>query len=312
MICTVTLYGCAAPIYKSPDVSRSEVKVFKETIKTIIPHYTSLTHTEAENKARPIFDKIMSDAVNVCRMIGEATKCSPVKFEVEDTTRINAYASNRNDKLVVGMTRGIIQLLADQPEEIAMIIGHEFAHLAANHLEENLKHAKLGGALMGGLAVIAAASNSSYYSSEAERQAIQRRNQEMIQDSIRSGYIAGWYSFSKGQEYEADYIGAYLAWRSGYDFTGSAFIEMGALHKRDPISTNQKKKRNMAFQYWNTHPGDAQRAARIQATLKEINQLFTDGQLLPLPPELIERYAKKVKLDRTHVLEMNILKNRER
>ena len=286
--------GCATTEYASPEASREEVAEVRAEVEATTPDSESLTLQEANALASPIFHQISNDAAMICRTVSEADSCSVPGFEVVDLDLVNARAGYdlQNDPKIT-LTRGLIEYLADQPDELALVIGHEYGHLIAAHVGEREAPGAGGQSILGSaLSALAAASI-----------AVATEGQVMISPSAMGGgynqheideYLRdtadpeGNYDwFSGAEEIEADYIGTYLAARSGYAPSGAVLIELGALSQQDSLSPLEKEDRRLSFAYWDTHPYSAARAARVRETLEEIEFVQSKGYARPLPPELI-------------------------
>lgn len=288
------LAGCAGTQYHSPGASRAEIAEVREAVTAARPESRSLSLAEAADIARPVFEAIASDAAMVCRTISEADSCSVPAFEVVDLDLVNARAGyDLQNAPKITLTRGLIEYLEDQPDELALVIGHEYGHLIAAHVGER----RPPGA--GGQSVLSAALSALAAASIA----IASEGQVMISPSSVGGTYSqteidaylrdtadpeGNYDwFSHAEEIEADYIGTYLACRSGYAPSGDALIELGALSHQDALTPVQKEDQRLSFAYWDTHPYSDVRAARIQETLEEIELVRGKGYERPLPPRLI-------------------------
>jgi predicted Zn-dependent protease len=286
--------GCATTEYQSPSASREEVAEIRAEVEAATPDSQSLTLAQANALAMPVFQQISHDAAMICRTVSEADSCSVPGFEVVDLDLVNARAGYdlQNDPKIT-LTRGLVEYLADQPNELALVIGHEYGHLIAAHVGERQAPGAGGQSILGtALSALAAASI-----------AVASEGQVMISPSAMAGgynqqeveaYLRdtadpeGNYDwFSGAEEIEADYIGTYLAARSGYAPSGAVLIELGALSQRDTLSPLEKEDRRLSFAYWDTHPYSAARAARIRETLEEIEFVRSKGYARPLPPELI-------------------------
>ena len=314
--------GCATPIYKSPSPTSHAVKAVKQEIATFNPSRTQLSLSDAKELALPIFEAMRYDATQVCMVMGEADTCARSEFVVLNEAHINAYAGpNDEGQPTVTLTRGLIEQFANEPDELGLIVGHEFGHLLAAHPEEGRKNAERSGAVLGAaLAILSAAAMAS---SNADHQAVygpsvrplfsQEYMSYVIQGTLASGNKLGkamaYKVFSKGQENEADYLGTYLAWRNGYRPEGQAFVELGALADKDMFSESQKRRDQKPYAFWNSHPTDANRAARVNATLSEIEALHAGGQERPLPPKFVTRYAKQLKTTQAQVLKMALVQD---
>ena len=298
LLCSAYLLsGCAAPIYKSPPAPSHAVEAARHQIEVLTPRKTTLSLDQADSIARPIFDSIVYDASQICMVMGEAETCSGFEFGVLDESHVNAYAGpNEAGQPTVTITRGLVEQFADESEELAIIVGHEFGHLLAAHPEEDRRNAERSGKALGAtLALLSAVAmsmeNANYQSAYGTRTPLYSQDyiDYVVKGSSESGFSLGssiaYGVFSRGQENEADYLGIYLAWRNGYRPQGDAFLELGALADEDKVSGSQKQQQHKPFAFWNSHPTDADRAARVGTTLAEIEGLHFDGQPRPLPPK---------------------------
>jgi hypothetical protein len=286
--------ACAGTNYQSPAPTRDEVKDVQAQVESASPERQPLTWAQADALARPIFNSISEDAARICRTVSEADSCLVPEFEVVDLDHVNSRAlyDMQNDPNI-SLTRGLVEQLADQKDELALVIGHEYGHLITAHVEDGKQDGgDAGNALGSMLSVLAAASLAVVSDGNVRYQPItgpsysQREIDEYMRTSADPHGVYKW--FSKAEELEADYIGTYLATRGGYSPTGSAFIEIGALDLRDQVSSLEKQDLNIKYEYWDTHPYNAERAAHIQETLEEIETLKSMGYARPIPPRLIQ------------------------
>lgn len=288
------LTGCTGTQYRSPGASRADVAEIREVVSSTTPDSRTLSLAEASALATPVFNEIAADAAMICRTVSEADSCSVPAFEVVDLDLVNARAGYdlQNDPKIT-LTRGLIEYLEDQPDELALVIGHEYGHLIAAHVGERQPPDSGGqGILSSALTALAAASIA--VASEGQVMISPSSMGRVYSQSEVDAYLRdtadpeGNYDwFSHAEEIEADYIGTYLACRSGYAPSGDALIELGALSQRDELSPIEKEDQRLSFAYWDTHPYSAARAARIQATLEEIELVRSKGYVRPLPPRLI-------------------------
>ena len=252
--------ACAGTEYHSPAPTRDEVEDVKAQVESTNPERQPLTLAEADALTRPIFNSISEDAGRICRTVSEADSCLVPEFEVVNLDHVNARAlyDMQNDPKI-SLTRGLVEQLADQPDELALVIGHEYGHLITAHVEDSKQDGGgAGSALSSVLSVLAAASLAVATDGRVQYQPMtgpsysQREIDEYMRTSADPHGVYKW--FSKAEELEADYIGTYLATRSGYSPTGSAFIEIGALDLRDQVSSLEKQDLNISYEYWDTHP----------------------------------------------------------
>ncbi|MEM8767224.1 MAG: M48 family metalloprotease [Pseudomonadota bacterium] len=297
LIFSATLMGCAGTEYQSPAPTRDEVAEVRAQVEATTPDRQYLTLAEATALAKPIFDAISQDAAMVCRTVSEADSCRIPAFEVVDLDLVNARAGyDLQNEPKITLTRGLIEYLADQPDELALVIGHEYGHLIAAHVGERKPLSGGGGNTIMGTVLTGLAAASVAIATEnrvridpatlgGSRQPSQEEIDAYLRDTADPEGNYEW--FSRAEEIEADYIGTYLASRSGYLPSGDAVIELGALKARDRLSPLEKEDMRVSFAYWDTHPYSPERAARIDEAVEEIDLLKKKGFARPLPPQLI-------------------------
>jgi len=144
-----------------------------------------------------------------------------VRIRLKQTSKINAYAKFTG----IEFTSGMVHFVEDE-DELAIIMGHELAHLTSKHLPKNMSVAALCGTL-GGL----------------------------------TGPFAPWTTqalyapYSRKNEREADYIGLIYAHNAGYD------IEKGAaLWKRFALEIPKSRSKS----FLRSHPASPERILRVK------------------------------------------------
>jgi len=164
---------------------------------------------------------------------------------------VNAFADGES----IGINTGMIRF-AENDDELALVIGHEFAHNALGHRARNTTNSVLGAVLGGildvGVAVVGVNTGGAFSKAGA-------------------GLMAG--AFSKDFEAEADYLGLYLAARGGYDVSVAPdfWRRMGIEH---PASVESK--------YLSMHPSTPERALSLEQEVAEIRAKREAGA--PLEP----------------------------
>ncbi len=166
----------------------------------------------------------------------------------------NAFTDGR--RIVV--QRGIVKL-ASNDEELALVIGHELAHITAGHLQKKTVN-KVAGAF-GGLALDLAAAAAGVNTGGA---------------FSRAGGDIGGKAYSQGFEKESDYIGMYFVARAGYDTKG---VER---FWRKMADANPK-----SITFAGTHPTSAERFLVIAKTHREIAEKRRKKQ--PIQPNRTPR-----------------------
>lgn len=163
----------------------------------------------------------------------------------------NAFTDYR--KIVV--QSGILRLTKSDAD-LAVILGHELAHVTMGHYGKKLQNALLGG--LSGATIDVTLGTSGIYTNGAFSKHLE---------------LAGARAFSVEFEREADYVGAYYAARAGYDIAGAENIWRAlALESPDAIRLGK------------THPTTPVRFVQMQKVIAEIAD--KKRRHLPLEPEL--------------------------
>lgn len=162
-----------------------------------------------------------------------------VAFRMVDDQEVNAGASPD----LVAVTYGLMRFVKSD-DEIAVVLGHELAHIAKGH---HLKESGIG--LLSMLAGIAAGIGANKVSPGSG---------DIVMRSVSSAFNA---RFSQDFEREADYFGLKYVQLSGFD------IEAGVdVWERFAIEVPQSMTRN----FFNTHPSSPERMLRLKKIIQEL------------------------------------------
>ena len=169
--------------------------------------------------------------------------------------QVNANASA--DGTIVVYT-GIMPV-AESETGLAVILGHEVAHVVARHSGERLSQMMVAQ----GVTNIAAALASPQYQAPAAA---------ALGLGSQYGVLR---PFSRHHESEADHLGIYYMAKAGYDPAEAPRLweRMGA------------KGKSSTPEFMSTHPSDATRIAQLRAWLPDARRYYED-QSLPLPQVL--------------------------
>jgi len=167
------------------------------------------------------------------------------EFVVFDDPTPNAFALPGGK---VGVHTGLFQVSQNEAG-LAAVIGHEVAHVVARHSGERLSQNVLAGAAVAG---------AGYMMNK------DGRNGALPTAALGAGALVATKAFSRGQELEADRMGAIFMARAGYD-------------PREAVSLWQRfadwRKANSAGggtpQFLSTHPLDEKRISELQRYLPE-------------------------------------------
>jgi predicted Zn-dependent protease len=162
----------------------------------------------------------------------------------------NAFAHDANG---VTVTTGLMRLVSND-DELAGVVAHEIAHHVAGHLAEGTRRVQVAATI--GAAVGRAA------------QEVVGFDLGLARLGAETGAKAASLTFSKAQEREADYLGAFIAARAGYDLerAGGLWAKMTKLSGDKTTS------------WFDTHPAGPERLAAWRRTAEEIAR---DPQAMP-------------------------------
>jgi hypothetical protein len=198
------------------------------------------------NGETPVSVTLRRDGQDVTAQVTPVIGCSiPIAYVVADEA--NAFT---DDKKIV-FNSGIVAL-AKTDAQLASVIGHEMAHVWLRHIDKRLGNMVLG--------TVAGAAVDVIFGSTG---AVFRREFQK----------AGLRAYSVAFEREADYVGAYLAARAGYELTGVEDIwrAMGQTH---PDS----------LRFARTHPLAPMRFVQMKRVADEIAE--KQRKHLPLVPDV--------------------------
>ncbi len=181
----------------------------------------------------------------------------PWRFAVLDTDTVNAFAVPGG---YVFVTRGLLLLLRDE-SELAGVLAHEISHVTERHALQTMRKGEL--AAIGGDVVGAYAANQG----AGELHQVVSVGTEV--------YARG---LDKKDEFAADYYGAVIAARAGYD-------PYGLLAVLQTLSSINPQDDAVALMF-KTHPDPSERVQRLLPALEEQLERYA-GQ-----PNNAERFAE--------------------
>jgi len=174
---------------------------------------------QVEQQAKLVEDPIITEYVNRVgqNVVLHSDAKVPFTIKVIDSDEVNAFALPGGFFFV---NKGLI-LAADNESELAGVMAHEIAHVAARHAMENqgkgtlINYGAMAGIIFGGPVVATILQNG-------------------------GGILAGLASlkFTRGAEVEADKLGVQYLFASGYDPTSMStmFEKLAARNKKKPSS----------------------------------------------------------------------------
>ena len=192
---------------------------------------------EVDRQAKFVDDPVITEYINRVgqNVVLHSDAKVPFTIKVIDSDEVNAFALPGGFFYV---NKGLI-LAADNEAEIAGVMAHEIAHVAARHAMENQAKGMLaeigllaGSIFLGGLGGM------------------------LINQGAQFGALLGFMKFSRSAESEADQLGVQYLWAAGYDPNA-----MSTMFEK--LTAKNKKKPGTFSKLFESHP---QSVDRLEAT----------------------------------------------
>lgn len=230
---------------------------------------------DVERGARIVDDPVISEYVNRIgqNLVRNSDAKVPFTIKVIDSDEVNAFALPGGFFFV---NTGLI-LQADNEAELAGVMAHEIAHVAARHGTRQATRGQIFN--FGTIPLIFMGGWTGYAIRQAAGLAIP----------------LGFLGFSRDMEAEADLLGLEYTYKAGYDPT--AFVDFF-----EKVQTLEKKKPGTIAKIFSTHPmtNDRVRAAQkeIQRDLKPRPEYVVDTSEFEGVKERLAMLENRHKLDR--------------
>ncbi len=201
---------------------------------------------EVEQSAKLVTDPVINEYINRIgqNLVRNSDARVPFTIKVLDTDEVNAFALPGGFFYV---NSGLI-LAADDEAELAGVMAHEIAHVAARHATKNMTRAQIWN--IASVPLIFIGGPVAYAISE------------VASIAVPMTYL----KFSRDAEREADLLGLEYDYAAGYD--PHAFVEFF-----EKLNVDGKKKHSALAKAFATHPMNAD---RIQAAQDEIRKYLPD------------------------------------
>src|SRR5579864_3372588 len=198
---------------------------------------------EVERQAKIIDDPVIAEYVNRVgqNLVRNSDAKVPFTIKVIDTEEVNAFALPGGFFFV---NSGLV-LRAESEAELAGVMSHEIAHVAARHGTRQATRGEI--AQFATIPLIFMGGWTGYGIQQAANVAIQ----------------IGFLSFSRGFESEADMLGLQYMYKSGYD--PEAFVDFF-----EKIQSMEKKKPGTMSKVFSTHPMTEDRIRTAQKNIQEL------------------------------------------
>lgn len=183
---------------------------------------------EVEQQAKMVDDPLITEYINRVgqNVVLHSDAKIPFTIKVIDSDEVNAFALPGGFFFV---NKGLI-LAADNEAELAGVMAHEIAHVAARHAMENQgKGAMIQYGMMAGMIFGGGIAGS------------------IIQNTAGITQALAFFKFSRGAEGEADRLGVQYLYASGYDPNG-----MSTMFEK--LASQNKKKPGTLSKLFSSHP----------------------------------------------------------
>jgi predicted Zn-dependent protease len=226
---------------------------------------------QIEAQIKLVNDPVITEYVNRIgqNLVRNSDAQVPFTIKVIDSDVVNAMALPGGFFYV---NSGLI-LAADEEAEMAGVMAHEIAHVAACHYGREMTRAQL--MQMASIPLIFIGGAIGYGAYEASGLAIPMT----------------FLKFSRGFEAEADYLGVEYMYRAGYD--PSAFISFF-----EKIQAMEKKKPGTLAKAFETHPPTADRIEKSQEEIRKV--LPSKQQYIVTTSEFDEVKARLASIENRH------------
>jgi predicted Zn-dependent protease len=198
---------------------------------------------EVERQAKVVDDPIIAEYVNRVgqNLVRNSDAKVPFTIKVLDTEEVNAFALPGGFFFV---NSGLV-LKAETEAELAGVMAHEIAHVAARHGTRQATKGDI--AQIATIPLIFMGGWTGY----------------AIRQGMGLAIPMGFLAFSRGMESEADYLGLQYMYKAGYDPT--AFVDFF-----EKIETLEKRKPGSVAKVFSTHPMTDDRIKKSQEEIQSI------------------------------------------
>ena len=198
---------------------------------------------EVEQNAKLVEDPVIAESVNRIgqNIVNNSDPKVPFTIKVIDSEEVNAFALPGGYFYV---NTGLIELAGDEAE-LAGVMAHEIAHVAARHGTRSATKGQLSQLMTIPLMLIGGWAGYG------------------IQQAANFALPMTMLKFSRAFEIEADFLGVQYLYKTGYD--PSSMVQFF-----ERLKSLQKKKKSSIAAAFSTHPLTTKRIKIVQSTIDEL------------------------------------------
>lgn len=235
--------GC----YTVPETGRTSIIIpMGDDVSLGASAFADIKAKEKISKDPAVNARIQRIGNRIAQAVGNALPGAVWEFVVFDAPdTVNAFALPGGK---VGVYTGLINL-ASSDDEIAIVMGHEIAHVTARHGAERMTQ---DAAVAGGGALIDALTKD-------------KKSHDPLLAVYGLASTGGLLAFSRSHESEADYIGIRYAAKAGYDPQAAVTF----WQKMAKANTGAKPP-----VFLSTHPTNERRIADLQKWMPEVLPIY--------------------------------------
>jgi predicted Zn-dependent protease len=197
---------------------------------------------EVDQNARILKDPVINEYVNrlAQNLVRNSDAVVPFKVKIIEDNEINAFALPGGYFYV---DTGLI-MAAESESELAGVMAHEIAHVAARHATRNMTRGQIWNVASIPLIFIGGPVGFA------------------VEEAAGLAVPMGFLKFSRDNEREADLLGIEYEYKAGYDPT--SFVNFF-----EKLKAQEKHKKNFIAKAFSTHPMTADRVERAQREIAE-------------------------------------------
>jgi len=246
------LYGCGSVaitgrrqvlLFDSGQIASLSDAAYSEVMSTAVPS----KNAQQTKMVQDVGTRLTQAVTQYMNQNGRAQQLTPYSwgFSLLQSNEVNAFCLP-NGKVVV--YEGILKY-ASTPDRLAVVIGHELAHVIANHGNERMSQQTI-------VEMVGAAGDAVLANKSEQTRAI-------FGTAFGLGASLGvLMPYSRTHEYEADRLGLIFMAMAGYDINQA------------PVFWQLMSQESGAKppEFLSTHPSDANREANLRAVMQEAAQ----------------------------------------